>query len=77
MKLTPLILAGLLTFCSASAFAEGGAERMRYYFDNLSLNQQQTQGKTEATVSLDKSKNTQAKVEVPTDQTAQVTQSNS
>ncbi|MDQ0124033.1 hypothetical protein J2W17_002981 [Pseudomonas lini] len=63
MKRTPLIIAGLMTFVSATALAEGGAERMRYYFDSLRLSQQQTQ------------ENTGAEVRVPDDQTAQVTES--
>ena len=41
MKRTPLIVAGLMTFVSASAFAEGGAERMRYYYESLRLSQQE------------------------------------
>ncbi|VVO25899.1 hypothetical protein [Pseudomonas fluorescens] len=63
MKRTPLIIAGLMTFVSATALAEGGAERMRYYFDSLRLSQQQAQ------------ENTGSQVRVPDDQTAQVTES--
>ena len=39
MKRTTLILAGLMMFSSTAAFAEGGAERMRYYFESLRLSQ--------------------------------------
>ena len=63
MKRTPLIIAGLMTFVSATALAEGGAERMRYYFDSLRLSQQQVQ------------ENKGSEVRVPDDQTAQVTES--
>jgi len=63
MKPTPLIIAGLMTFVSATALAEGGAERMRYYFDNLRPGQQQAQ------------ENKGSEVRVPDDQTAQMTES--
>lgn len=66
MKRTPLILAGLMTFVSASAFAEGGAERMRYYYDSLRLSQQQALGNTTDSKSPE--------LRVPDDQTAQVTE---
>jgi hypothetical protein len=62
MKCTPLIIAGLMTFVSASAFAEGGAERMRYYYESLRLGQQENQ--PQQTV----------EVRVPDDQTAQMTE---
>jgi hypothetical protein len=66
MKPTPLIVAGLMTFVSASAFAEGGAERMRYYFETLRYNQQQALGNTSVAKG--------AELRVPDDQTAQVTE---
>ena len=66
MKRTPLILAGLMTFVSASAFAEGGAERMRYYYDSLRLSQQQALGTT--------TDSKRPELRVPHDQTAQVTE---
>lgn len=66
MKRPPLILAGLMTFVSASAFAEGGAERMRYYYDSLRLSQQQALGNTTDSQSPE--------LRVPDDQTAQVTE---
>lgn len=62
MKRTPLIVAGLMTFVSAGAFAEGGAERMRYYYESLRLSQQANQSQQTA------------EVRVPDDQTAQVTE---
>ncbi|MHC8339501.1 hypothetical protein [Pseudomonas sp. HLT2-19-2] len=67
MKRTPLIIAGLMTFVSASALAEGGAERMRYYFDTLRYNQQQALGNT--------TEGNSSELRVPDDQTAQVTES--
>lgn len=66
MKPTPLIVAGLMTFVSASAFAEGGAERMRYYFETLHYNQQQALGNA--------TEGKSAELRVPDDQTAQVTE---
>lgn len=62
MKCTTMILAGLMMFSSTAAFAEGGAERMRYYFESLRLSQEANQ-----------SSNT-AEIRVPNDQTAQVTE---
>lgn len=63
MKTTPLIVAGLMTFVSVSAFAEGGAERMRYYYESLRLSQQENQRQQDA------------ELRVPDDQTAQMTES--
>ncbi|MBV4519021.1 hypothetical protein KVG88_03030 [Pseudomonas sp. SWRI74] len=66
MKRTTLILAAVMTLGSASAFAEGGAERMRYYFETLRYNQQ---------LALGNITQTQAKeLRVPDDQTAQMTE---
>ncbi|KAB0494197.1 hypothetical protein [Pseudomonas vancouverensis] len=64
MKRTALIIAGLMALGSTSAFAEGGAERMRYYFESLRLAQQQALGQASQTNEL----------RVPSDQTAQVTE---
>jgi hypothetical protein len=64
MKRTALILAGLMALGSTSAFAEGGAERMRYYFESLRHSQQQAQGQVVQSNEL----------RVPDDQTAQVTE---
>ncbi|MHC8286648.1 hypothetical protein ACYZUD_07405 [Pseudomonas sp. XS1P51] len=66
MKRTPLIIAGLMTFVSASAFAEGGAERMRHYYETLRFNQQQALGNT--------TEGKSSELRVPDDQTAQVTE---
>ncbi|MCU1763540.1 hypothetical protein NTD84_27975 [Pseudomonas sp. 14P_8.1_Bac3] len=62
MNRTPLIIAGLMTFVATSALAEGGAERMRYYYETLRLSQQDNQSQQTA------------EVRVPDDQTAQVTE---
>lgn len=64
MKHTTLILAGLMALGSASAFAEGGAERMRYYYESLRLAQQQALGHPIQSTEL----------RVPDDQTAQMTE---
>ncbi|MHC8326799.1 hypothetical protein ACYZTM_01110 [Pseudomonas sp. MDT2-39-1] len=64
MKRTALILASLMMFGSTAAFAEGGAERMRYYFETLRLKQQQANGVETRSIEL----------RVPNDQTAQVTE---
>jgi hypothetical protein len=66
MKRTTFILAALITFGSASAFAEGGAERMRYYFETLRYNQQMALGNTTQTQTNE--------LRVPDDQTAQMTE---
>ncbi|ABA74323.1 hypothetical protein K7459_19975 [Pseudomonas fluorescens] len=65
MKTTTAILAGLLTLASASAFAEGGAERMRHYWANFPVHSAQSQQAEAKTHEL----------KVPDDQTAQVTES--
>ena len=67
MKRTTLILAVLMTFGAASAFAEGGAERMRYYYETLRYNQQLALG------NITQSQATELRV--PDDQTAQMTES--
>ncbi|MFS2202732.1 hypothetical protein [Pseudomonas sp. Pseusp3] len=64
MKRTAAILAGLMALGSASAFAEGGAERMRYYYESLRLAQQQALGHPIQSSEL----------RVPDDQTAQMTE---
>ncbi|MFW9081504.1 hypothetical protein ACOI9X_19875 [Pseudomonas sp. P2757] len=64
MKTTTAILAGLLTLASASAFAEGGAERMRHHWENFPVHSAQTQTDSRA-----------SELRVPDDQTAQVTES--
>jgi hypothetical protein len=67
MKRTTLILAVLMTLGSASAFAEGGAERMRYYYETLRYNLQVALGDTTQSQTNE--------LRVPDDQTAQVTES--
>lgn len=62
MKRTPVIVAGLMTFVSVGAMAEGGAERMRYYYESLRLSHTANQGQQST------------EVKVPDDQTAQVTE---
>ncbi|WP_085717535.1 hypothetical protein [Pseudomonas sp. B28(2017)] len=64
MKRTAVILASLMALGSASAFAEGGAERMRYYYESLRLAQQQALGHPIQSTEL----------RVPDDQTAQMTE---
>ena len=66
MKTTTVMLAGLLALGSASAFAEGGAERMRYYFNTFPVHHAQSEQVSDA-----KTK----ELRVPDDQTAQVTES--
>ncbi|MHC8381533.1 hypothetical protein [Pseudomonas sp. LB3P14] len=64
MKRTTMILAGLMMLSSTAAFAEGGAERMRYYFESLRLSQEANQSNASNTT----------EIRVPDDQTAQVTE---
>lgn len=66
MKITTTMLAGLLALGSASAFAEGGAERMRHYFDNFPVHHTQSEQANDASAK---------EIRVPADQTAQVTES--
>ena len=62
MKCTTLIVASLMMFSSTATLAEGGAERMRYYYESLRAGQQAQH--TRQTTEL----------KVPDDQTAQVTE---
>ncbi|MXI48756.1 hypothetical protein GRW89_19830 [Pseudomonas moraviensis] len=66
MKTTTFILTTLLALGSTSAFAEGGAERMRYYYDNFPVQHAQSEQKTDASAK---------EIRVPADQTAQMTES--
>ena len=50
MKLSTLILASLITLASAAAFAEGGSERSKAFYNNFSLIQQKTHGTAEQRV---------------------------
>ena len=49
MKLSTLMLAGLMTLTSAAAFAEGGAERSREFYANFRFMQDQQNSKAEQT----------------------------
>ncbi|MCX2899575.1 hypothetical protein [Pseudomonas mandelii] len=62
MKCTTLILASLMMLGSTAAWAEGGAERMRYYYETLRLSQEANQPQQTP------------QVRVPDDQTAQMTE---
>ncbi|MDQ0654628.1 hypothetical protein [Pseudomonas cedrina] len=53
MKISTLILAGLMTLTSAAAFAEGGSERSRQFYANFNFMQEQAQEKAEQTASSD------------------------
>jgi len=53
MKLSTLMLAGLMTLASATAFAEGGAERSREFYADFKFMQDKTHGKTEQTAAND------------------------
>lgn len=53
MKLSTLMLAGVLGLTSAGAFAEGGAERVKEHFNNFSFIQKQTHGDAEQTAATD------------------------
>ena len=50
MKLSTLMFASLITLTSAAAFAEGGSERSREFYNNFSFIQQTTHGKAEQQV---------------------------
>jgi hypothetical protein len=53
MKCSTLIFAGLMTLTSAAAFAEGGSERSKAFYDNFTFIQQQAHGATQQTASAD------------------------
>ncbi|OLF54138.1 hypothetical protein [Pseudomonas chlororaphis] len=59
MKASSLLLAGLLLASSGAAFAEGGAERMKQYWDNFPISQQIPRTDTEQ-ASSDNGKKAQA-----------------
>jgi hypothetical protein len=56
MKLSTLMLAGLMAVSSAAAFAEGGAERSMQHWEKFKLSQQQTHGKSDNTASINSAK---------------------
>ncbi|VEF11295.1 Uncharacterised protein [Pseudomonas fluorescens] len=66
MKIITALLTTLIALGSASAFAEGGAERMRYYYDNFPVHHAQSEQASDANAKG---------IRVPADQTAQVTES--
>ncbi|MCB2253954.1 hypothetical protein KTQ74_18745 [Pseudomonas chlororaphis] len=47
MKTSTLLLAGLMLASSGAAFAEGGAERMKHYWDNFPISQQASRTDTQ------------------------------
>ncbi len=53
MKLSTLMLAGLMTLTSAAAFAEGGSERSKAFYANFKFMQNIAQDKAEQTASSD------------------------
>jgi hypothetical protein len=53
MKRSALMLASLMTLTSAAAFAEGGSERSKAFYDNFTFMQQKVHGTTEQTASAD------------------------
>lgn len=53
MKLSTLMLASLITLTSAAAFAEGGSERSKAFYNDFTFTQQQLHGTTEQTASAD------------------------
>jgi hypothetical protein len=53
MKLSTLMLASLMTLASAAAFAEGGSERSKAFYNNFTFIQQKTHGTNEQTAAAD------------------------
>ncbi|CRM46147.1 MULTISPECIES: hypothetical protein [Pseudomonas] len=53
MKISTLMLAGLMTLSSAAAFAEGGSERSKEFYANFNFMQDKAHGTTEQTASSD------------------------
>jgi hypothetical protein len=53
MKLSTLMLASLMTLTSAAAFAEGGSERSKQFYNDFTFMQQKTHGTAEQTASAD------------------------
>ncbi|WP_339531288.1 hypothetical protein [Pseudomonas mucidolens] len=53
MKISTLMLAGLMSLTSAAAFAEGGSERVKEFYNNFSFIQAETHGSAEQTASSD------------------------
>ncbi len=53
MKLSTLMLASLMTLTSAAAFAEGGSERSKEFYNNFTFMQQKTHSIAEQTAQAD------------------------
>ncbi|MGB3124924.1 MAG: hypothetical protein WBB95_14020 [Pseudomonas sp.] len=53
MKLSTLMLAGLMTLTSAAAFAEGGSERSKEFYNNFAFTQQEIHGTNQQTAMAD------------------------
>ena len=53
MKLSTLVLASLMTLTSAAAFAEGGSERSKEFYNNFTFVQEQTHGAAQQTAMAD------------------------
>lgn len=53
MKVSTLVLASLMTLTSAAAFAEGGSERSKEFYNNFTFMQQKTHGTAEQTALAD------------------------
>ncbi|AZF64402.1 MULTISPECIES: hypothetical protein [Pseudomonas] len=53
MKLSTLMLASLMTLTSVAAFAEGGSERSKEFYNNFTFMQQKTHGTTDQTAIAD------------------------
>jgi len=68
MKFSTLVLASLMTLTSAAAFAEGGSERSKEFYNNFTFMQQKTHGTAEQTAQAD-GKN--VKKEAPDQSTAE------
>lgn len=48
MKISTLVLSGLILAGSSAAFAEGGSERVQQFYENFRVNQQQIHGNQNA-----------------------------
>lgn len=53
MKLSTLMLASLMSLTSVAAFAEGGSERSKEFYNNFTFMQQQIHGTTDTTAIAD------------------------
>lgn len=56
MKISTLLLAALMTASTSAAFAEGGAERSREFWDTFKVSQQQLHGNAEQRLAAEKAK---------------------